>query len=763
MHQPFAKYSPVAAAVLSAFASFGAQAADPALAPWLTQIGLSNSILSAANWGKGQVLGTVDTGIVPTNPVFAPGQVSTTLSSCAAVTFKCSNGYYDDNGHGTAVASIAAANRLTPYTYSYTGYTVKAGSYIGVAPNANIVAEKVLNASGSGYSTDVANGINKAVAAGVNVINLSLTYMVTSDIVAAINNAAAKGAFLVWAGGNDGKALLNNASTLGLTSTAIQHLIFAGALDTTAVKLASFSNTPGTGALLATDGSRTAYQVRWITAPGVNILAPGIMYGPSAMALWSGTSMSAPLVSGSLLLLESAWPILKTNGTAANLLLATATDLGAKGVDATYGTGLVNLTSAFQPYGTLSVTQTNGKSVPVSSLSGSMVSSGALGSMSAVKSRLANYTALDSYLRNFTVNLSGLIQTRPTGATLNPLPSNPNTGVVKMKFNDGSELASWQVPASNLSDRMGVFWNADGYQAANTGYLALTNSAGSTVAMGYGVPVRYSFAKALYEEGDFAFMGGELGVSNLSDLAQGGYHLAYGSRLDAQTRIAVSFSQTPTGFYTGNPAWGRTDGDAATSNVTVGMTRKLSDHWTGGVTIGQLNEKSGILGSNYSQDGALSLGANRTSSFGLSLGYAFSADHSLLAEAGVAFTKGSKGDGLLAGTSDIESRSYGVTFLSKRLLNNADKVSVSLKQPLRATAGKIGVLTPTIDEYGVAHYATEMVSAAPSGREVDFKMAYDTPLVRNQLLSLQLGARKDADNIAGSHVGTVGAIWSARF
>lgn len=340
MNRPNAMLLPAAAAVLSVAASLSAHAADPGLAPWLAQMGETSAILSAANWGKGQVLGVVDTGIVASNPVFATGQVSAALSSCAATSFRCSSWALDDNGHGTAVASIAAANKPSPYTYRYAGYTVLANSYIGVAPNANIVAEKVLNSSGSGYNTDVSNGINKAVAAGVSVINLSLTYMATPDIIAAINNAAAKGVFIVWAGGNDGKALLANANTSGLTSTAISHLVFASALDTTAAKAASFSNSAGTGALVSTTGSRTAYASRWISAPGVNILAPGIQYGPDAMAIWSGTSMSAPLISGSLMLLESAWPILKTKGTAANLLLGTTTDLGAKGVDAVYGTGL---------------------------------------------------------------------------------------------------------------------------------------------------------------------------------------------------------------------------------------------------------------------------------------------------------------------------------------------------------------------------------------------------------------------------------------
>ena len=137
--------------------------------------------------------------------------------------------------------------------------------------------------------------------------------------------------------------------------------------------------------------------------------------------------MAAPLVSGSLLLLQSAWPILKTNGTTADLLLGTATDLGVKGVDSTYGTGLVNLATAFQPVGALSVTLANGNSTPVSAISGSLLTSGALGNLMAIKERLANYMSFDSYQRNFTVNLSGLIQSRPTAASLNPLPTNVNS------------------------------------------------------------------------------------------------------------------------------------------------------------------------------------------------------------------------------------------------------------------------------------------------------------------------------------------------
>ncbi len=757
------KVSLAALAVSSALTSLSAAAAAPVLAPWLVQMGETSTILSAANWGRGQLLGVIDSGIVASNPVFAPGQVSAALSSCAAASFNCSSGVTDDNGHGTAVASIAAANRVTTGTYSYSGYTVAANSYIGVAPNANIIAGKVLNASGSGYNTDVSNGINKAVATGVSVINLSLTYMATPDIVAAVNNAAAKGVFIVWAGGNDGKALLANANTNGLTKVAINHLIFAGALDTTAAKAASFSSNAGTGLLLDAGGGKTSYASRWISAPGVNILAPGISYGPNAMALWSGTSMSAPLISGSLILLESAWPILKTNGTAANLLLASATDLGATGVDSIYGTGKVNLTTAFKPYGALSVTQANGKSTPITSLSGAMISSGALGSLAAVKAKLASYTALDTYSRNFTVNLSGLILTKPTAASVNPLPSNVNSGVVVMKLHDGSELSSWQAPRTYMTDRLGVFGNSDGNASKAPLYMALTNRDGNTMAMGYGMSSQLSLTKALYADSNFSSMASELGTSNLSGLAQGGFHLAYGMKIADDTRLAVAMHWTPASSYGSNPSWDQASISSDATNLTLGLTTKLSDALTGGVSVGQLHEGCGVLGANYDANSPLSLGANRSTSLGLSLGYALNANTSLLAEVGFAVTGGSQGNSLLAGTTSIQSRSYGVSVLSKHLMNTDDQLAISLKQPLRVVSGSVGIVMPSIDAAGVANYSTEMVSLVPTGREVDFKMTYHAPLKKNQSLSLQFAARKDTMNIAGNHDASVGAIWTTRF
>ena len=696
-------------------------------APWLTQIGLNSSILSAANWGKGVLLGVVDTGISANSSFFTAGQVSNSLSSCAALSFRCSNGVFDDNGHGTAVASIAAGNKLLPFAYSTGGYTTSANSIVSVAPSANIVAEKVLNAAGSGYSTDVSNGIRKAADAGAAVINVSITYGNSADTVAAINYAASKGTYIVWAGGNSSTALLGGASTSGLTASAVSHLIFAGSVNAKNI-LSSFSNTPGTGLM-----GGLAYQYRWVMAPGESILAPYNPSQPNSWGIWSGTSMSAPIVSGSLLLLEAAWPILKTNGNAANLLITTSTDLGAKGVDSVYGNGIINLNTAFQPVGGLSVTTVTGKTIAVSSLTGSLISSGALGNLTAVQSKLSSYTAFDLYERNFSINLSNMIKSPSTSALLNPLPSNVKTAPLAIKLADGSVLSTWLSEPLTALDHLGEFnYNPANSLENRSMYFAVDYKDGTTLAFGNGYPAQYSYGQALYGNLDMAMLSSQLGTDGLSSLADGGAMVSYGTNISAKTRIALSWNGSPEQLIS-DPAATMRD----SSNIKVGLSYKFNEKFTGGITIGTLNETNSLLGSTYNPN--------------------------LLMETGYSFTQAAQGNGLIVGTADIQSQSFGASYMSKNLVNEDDRLIFSYKQPLRVISGQAGVLMPSIDQFGYAVYTTEWSSLVPDGHEADYKVSYDTPAGINKTLSLQAGYRQDLMNIAGSNDASIGAAWKIKF
>lgn len=748
------------AVAMAAVAGIPDKARAQTYAGWMTQIGITNAVESAANWGRGQLIGVVDTGIVPTNFMFSAGQVSVANSSCAAVSFKCSSGAKDDNGHGTAVASIAAGSTKTPYAINYGGYSTPAGSFIGVAPSANIVAEKVLSAAGSGYSTDVSNGIRKAADAGASVINLSLTYGNTADLVAAVNYAAAKGAFIVWAGGNSAVPLLNGASSSGLSDAAIKRLVIVGSVNASNGR-SSFSNTPGSASFVSNTGAKTTYSDRWIMAPGENILAPNVLGVNNAYYAWSGTSMSAPVITGSLVLLESAWPILRTNGTAANLLLATATDLGVKGHDSTFGSGLANLQTAFNPYGALSVTKANGQSVTVSSLTGSLISSGALGSLTSIQSKLANYTAFDTYARNFSVNLSGLIKTPTKAATTNPLPTNIYQKPVVIRLSDGELTSSMQENSSLPTQHFGEFgFNAELDQSRATGTALYTSRSGSVSAFGYGSSNSYSFAKALYNNDSLALQASDFDSGSAFSLAQGGAHFSYGASLADGWRIALSYGLT-------NPSGGTLSGSSPmSSQLKLGVSYRLNDRLTTGLTIGNLAEESGLLGSTYADNSVLALGNNQTTVVGVSAGYALSQTASLLLNAEYAETKahGATGSGLFAGTSRIRSSAYGVTYLQRDLIKPQDSLALSVIQPLRVYSGNVAVLMPTVDaRTGVASYQSEWASLKPDGREIDYKVAYSMPAGKEKSLTFQAIYQKDQMNISRNNNSTIGVSWIGRF
>ena len=234
----------------------------------------------------------------------------------------------DDNGHGTHVAGIITADGVKA--------TAK-----GVAPNAGIIAGKVMDASGSGYFSDVVAGIYWAVDGpdgianttddfNADAISLSLgtsqpyTYSgycdsVLPDLTAAIQYARSRGVLVVVAAGNSGNAGVSIPGCISYSTTV-------GAVDGND-KIARFS------------GRGNAVDV---TAPGVRIYSTWL---GTAYATLDGTSMATPMVSGTVALIKSAHPTWTANQVE-SALRGTATDLGAAGFDSNYGWGRINAQAA---------------------------------------------------------------------------------------------------------------------------------------------------------------------------------------------------------------------------------------------------------------------------------------------------------------------------------------------------------------------------------------------------------------------------------
>jgi len=214
----------------------------------------------------------------------------------------------DDNGHGTHVAGIIAALNNSI-------------GVVGVGPKIDLYAIKVLNASGSGYLSDVIEGLDWAVKNGMQVVNMSLgTDQDVQTFHDAIKNAYNAGVTIVAAAGNSGGAVTYPA--------AYPEVIAVSATDENN-QIASWSSR-GPEVDLA--------------APGVNIYST---YKGSTYKTLSGTSMAAPHVTGAAaLIIDKGKCGTCTPDKVRQRLQQTATDLGDPGTDNLYGAGLVNVYKA---------------------------------------------------------------------------------------------------------------------------------------------------------------------------------------------------------------------------------------------------------------------------------------------------------------------------------------------------------------------------------------------------------------------------------
>lgn len=264
----------------------GAVALGAGLLDWLGITGDNSA------WGKGVTVAVLDTGVA------ASSGFGSRISSLNLVEMLADG--TAQSGHGTAVASmIIGRNSLTP----------------GVAPGVDILSIRIANDAGESDSYLLAQGIVAAVDAGVSLINVSMGSVGDSALVRnAIEYARAAGTLIIAAAGNNGlKRLSYPAANSGV--------IAVGAVDALGNHLA-FSNS----------GSQVA-----IAAPGFGVNAA---WAGDQAASVSGTSFSAPIVTGAIAALMSQPGVAKLSPQQAQaLLFAYLNDGGEAGNDVALGGG----------------------------------------------------------------------------------------------------------------------------------------------------------------------------------------------------------------------------------------------------------------------------------------------------------------------------------------------------------------------------------------------------------------------------------------
>ena len=252
--------------------------------------------------GAGVTVAVLDSGVDDTHPDLA-GRL------LPAVDLVGDGLTGDPFGHGTRIAGIIAG-------------VMDGAGIAGVASDVRILPIRVLAADGEGDQNRTARGIRAAVAAGAQVINLSLSSQTESPFQAdAIRYALDEGVTVVAAAGNRREA----------GSPTVYPAAYPGVLGVASV---------GRGLEESGFASRGAFID--LVAPGEGVVTTEVGGG------WGredGTSVAAAFVSAGAALVRSANPSL-TRAQVEAVLVTTARDLGPKGRDDAFGSGLLRVDRA---------------------------------------------------------------------------------------------------------------------------------------------------------------------------------------------------------------------------------------------------------------------------------------------------------------------------------------------------------------------------------------------------------------------------------
>jgi serine protease AprX len=267
---------------------------------------------------------------------------------------------YDDNGHGTHVSGIIAGNGYDSY-----------GARAGIAPGAHLASLKVLDQHGRGVISDVIAAFEWAVANrtahNIRVINLSVGARIsesyyTDPLTLAAKRAVDAGIVVVTAAGNMGKKSNGKVQYGSITAPGnAPWVLTVGAYSTEGTvtrwddKIAPYSSrgpaavdfeakpdlvAPGTGIVSLANPTSEFYLTK----------AAYLLDGTRTTATkpylsLSGTSMAAPVVSGTVALMLQANPTLTPNLVKAILQYTSQN----RNYDAlTQGAGFLNAEGAVQ-------------------------------------------------------------------------------------------------------------------------------------------------------------------------------------------------------------------------------------------------------------------------------------------------------------------------------------------------------------------------------------------------------------------------------
>jgi hypothetical protein len=675
------------------------------------------SAYSAGATGKGVKVAVIDSGISTTNTEFA-GKIDPASRDVAGT-----RPLGDEDGHGTAVSAVAAAAKDDI-------------NIQGVAFAATIVALKAdqpgscADTSGNGctfYDPAIAAGVDAARLAGAKVINMSLGGSTpSSQLMSAISRAVNAGIIVVISAGNDGEkpeGVNPDPFALIPAQTYPGQVIIAGSVGvssgtgTDINQISTFSNRAGTGASF------------YLTALGYRVRAPG---ADGQTYAWSGTSFSAPAISGAVALLAQAFPNL-TARQIVDILFTTADDLGAIGTDSIYGRGRMNLDRAFKPIGQSSLA---GQEVIVGDGSDLPPAAGDGGGTQLPGSFGA--VILDGYKRAFAIDFAKTLRAAPVEKPLaQALQGNVSyAGAEAGRVSVAMTVSQRQDRKLGYSiDQLGI--GPDDARAAKLIAGSAVARLDRNTAAAFGIR---EGAKALERRLTGAQAGAFLIAKDVT--ANPGFAASRGAGMALRRQVG-DYGLTFSGES--GDVWSEVRTPATGSPyrwTAVSIDRSVGSNWLSG-GIGRLEEKQTVLGGQNS----IALGGGGSTSLFLDLearrvlGNGFSAG--LTARRGWTNFAGGR----------FATSAYGFDLTKLGILDSKDRLGLRLSQPLRVERGGFNLLLPTSWDYKmqIATNSWQRYSLTPSGREIDGELSYSTSVLDGSgWLGGNLFVRRDPGHVANA-------------
>ena len=599
-------------------------------------------------------------------------------------------------GHGGAVASLLVADH-------------DGQGLMGIAPHASVALYNPFDEDGTADWSDITRGIVEVGNAGASVVNLSLGVPGATfdadwadvysdpDVKALLDNTV-----FVHAAGNEG---VEQMADINWDLDVDPSLIIVGSIGPNG-SISGFSNTPGDACLVPKDNNHcdTYLMDRFIVAPGEWIL---VTDGNGGVTRMSGTSFSAPFVTGAIALLHDRWSWLKNHPEeTANILFQTADDLGAPGVDPVYGWGALNITASQSPLDNALLYQLgyDKKGRETKNYLGGLGDK----KISSLLNTEGGYVAVledlgDTY-RDFLIPLDELttglgntvngtqeeLQTYLSGS-LNNVGTSTKGKNTKEKAMLGAFVVDSEVYALPLSEQRRL----DGLNIASE--FSLSSEDGLTFAFGNGVGAMSLSGDASAASYRFDPQNG--GVNPILGFASGGAFMRTDVPVFGNATLSIGatervFDDTYIDPDSGEMRLVSENIPTYQAEAThVSLQKPFGDTVTLGLGYTRLNEVDGALGTQSTLQGAFAAGTV-TDAATFTANWNASERVSLSGSATIGSTHAADATNTLSiGRDGVTTTSFEASMTIAGLLTDDDVARFALVQPLHVESGNISVTT----------------------------------------------------------------------